>query len=160
MNTKQMMYKTVDEPITIYDSEATVITVNNRLEIRSLEMDFLRRTCWLLWLEHIRNNNISQRLHMDIPITKIIPQRNAMWQVTRVTYEKWPKRVLNYYPSNRRKSGRLRRTLKQRIQGEMEGRNLAEKDLQDKKDCKLRWRTRRQLQIDLLIERKRIFRTA
>jgi hypothetical protein len=57
--TKKMLYSTVIESIGLYGAEIWEITEVNKKKLQAFQMDFLRRSCGISILDHVRNDRIK-----------------------------------------------------------------------------------------------------
>lgn len=90
------------------------------------EMDFLRRSCGRSKLERIRNDVIRMQMQMDRHIHEHIEKRQLTWfgHVKRMNVNRWPRKILEWTPLERRKRGRPRRSWRDDINQAMTARNL------------------------------------
>nr|CAI5855298.1 unnamed protein product [Callosobruchus analis] len=111
-------------------------------------MDFLRRSCGRSRLERVRNDDIRMQMHMERHIHEDIEKRQLTWfgHVKRMNADRWPRKVLEWMPLERRKRGRPRRSWRDDINQAMAARSLAEDEVFDRKRWKLGTERRQQLQ--------------
>lgn len=140
LETKMTIYKTIVEPIMTYGSENWQLTSKDRRSIGATEMDFLRRACRVSRLEHIRNEEIRRKTNRVYSTVDTIETKQLMWygHVMRMEDTRWPKRALNYTPSNRRRRGRPRVSWRQNVEECMRDRAIDTEDWKDRK----RWRSK------------------
>ncbi|CAG9827936.1 unnamed protein product [Diabrotica balteata] len=102
-----------------------------------MEMNYWRRCCQLTRRERVRNTEIRERMGIDIDI--LVECKRLKWygHVERMNDQRWPKRMLQWIPTNRRKKGRPRRSWRQEVKGAMEDRGLQVDDWNDRKRWKL-----------------------
>jgi hypothetical protein len=91
--------------------EINIICDKNRL--RTAEMNFLRRTAGYTLLNHKRNKEILEELHVTPLEGKLCTYRHRWFQhVQRMEDNRLPEQLLNYHPKGRRRPGRpLKRLL-------------------------------------------------
>lgn len=128
--TKTTIYKTILESICTYGSEVWELTGRNKARLKALEMDYWRRSCGVSRLEHITNEEIRRRMEVDGTIIDTIENKRLLWygHMQRMTNERWPKRVWDWVPPNRRKRGRPRRSWNMDVQEAMTARGLREEE--------------------------------
>ena len=114
----------------------------------STEMDFLRRSCRISRLEHVRNEVIRERAKVVKSIIDDIDKKQLTWfgHVKRMEERRWPRKILEWDPPERRKRGRPRRSQRENVQEAMDARELDENTCYDRKKWKLGAEKRRQLQ--------------
>lgn len=134
MKTKTNIYQAIVEPITTYGAECWQLTDRNKEKLKAVEMDFLRRACRVSRLDHVRNDIIRERANVTVSITDKIESRQLVWygHIKRMNDERWPKRILEYTPMNRRRRGRPRKSWKQGIETAMSVRDMNEDDWKDR----------------------------
>ncbi|XP_030750903.1 uncharacterized protein LOC115878509 [Sitophilus oryzae] len=90
IQTKIRIYKAIVDPILTYGAECWQFTAKERRMVESVEMDFLRRACRILRMEHIRNEEIRQRTRRIYTSTDNIESRQLLWygHVKRVGWER------------------------------------------------------------------------
>lgn len=146
-NTKKTIYKTITESITTYGSEVWV--VNKRMENRlmAVEMDFWRRSCRVSRLDRVRNETIRERMEVEDSIIDTINKKKLLWygHLNRMPNRRWPYKILNWVPPERRKRGRPRTRWKEEIEKIMRSHNLEEGDWEDRKLWRQRSEKRQQL---------------
>lgn len=144
--TKTTIYKSIVESIATYGSEVWEVTEKNKKKLKALEMDFWRRSCGVSRLEHIRNEEIRQRMAVQGSIIDTIEEKRLRWygHLQRMHSDRWPKKVWDWTPNIRRKRGRPPRNWAQEVHESMEARGLQEGDWLDKKawraGCEIRLR--------------------
>ena len=140
MKTKLMIYKAIVEPVLTYGAESWQLTNKQRKQIEVVEMDYLRRSCRVSKLEHIRNEEIRRRSGMEITVNNRIDTRQLIWygHVMRMVKERWPRRVLNYTPCGNRRRGRPATTWFQGIAESMRSREIKEDEWMDRKGWRIK----------------------
>jgi len=140
LKTKMKIYTTVVEPILTYGSECWQITEKERQQIGIAEMDYLRRACRISKLEHIPNEEIRRKTGRIYNTVDTIETKQLSWygHVMRMGEERWPKRVMNYRPPERRRRGRPALEWKEGIKNVMRDRAIDEEDWRDRK----RWKSK------------------
>ncbi|CAH1975789.1 unnamed protein product [Acanthoscelides obtectus] len=96
INTKVQVYHSIVEPITAYGAECRQLTkIENQL--KAVEMDFLRRSCRLSRLDHIRNDMIRERTCVQDTIVDRVERRQLVWygDVMRIADERWPRKMVS-----------------------------------------------------------------
>lgn len=136
--TKVHMFKSLVESCITYGSE--VWTVNRRLQhrINAVEMAFWRRSCGVTLFDHIRNEEIRERVGIEAPLTESIEAKQLLWygHMRRMPEERLPAKIWRFKPRRRRKRGRPRRMWLDGVEEAMERRNLEEQDCHDRE----KWR--------------------
>ena len=145
--TKKRMYESLVKPTITYGSEVWDVSQKNKKKLLSTEMDFLRRSCRVSRFEHIRNNVIRERMDLEKSIIESIDKKQLTWfgHVKRMEENRWPKKILEWDPPERRKRGRPRRSWRDNVQEAMDARQLNEDTCFDRKIWKLGAEKRRQL---------------
>jgi hypothetical protein len=132
--TKKMLYSTIIESIGLYGAEIWEITETNKKKLQPFQMDFLRRSCGIYRLDHVRNDRIKEIMDLDKTIIDRVEEKQLVWngQLQRMSEERWPKKIWEWTPHGRRRRGRPRRTWSNNIKEAMAARNLDEQDIQDR----------------------------
>jgi Reverse transcriptase (RNA-dependent DNA polymerase) len=136
LSTKMTIYQAIVEPILTYGSECWQLSVKDKRAIETVEMDYLRRACRISMLDHIPNEEIRRRTKRVFTSSDRIESRQLIWygHVMRMTDDRWPKRVINYVPKNRRRRrGRPTTSWIQGIKHTMADRALKDDDWKNKK---------------------------
>lgn len=106
--TKKMLYKTIVQNISTYGSE--IWTINKKCErrLKSLEMNYWRRSCGISRLDRIRNEDIKERMDVQESIIDVIEQKQLLWygHLRRMPDTRWPQRIYEWVPWQKRKQGR------------------------------------------------------
>lgn len=138
MKTKIMLYYAIVEPILSYGSECWQLTSQEKNKILTVEMDFLRRSCRISRSDHIRNDEIRQRTKVTETVIDRIEYKQLMWygHVKRMENERWPRRIMEYIPSNRRRRGRPAASWENNMEIAMRNRDIEKNEWMDRK----RWR--------------------
>jgi hypothetical protein len=111
----------------------------NRNKLMTTEMDFLRRSCRRSKLEKIRNEIIRETMKIDTNIIEQIEKKQLTWfgHTKRMNEARWPRKILEWIPEERRRRGRPRRSWRDDIDEAMKTRNLQENTCYDRKQWKL-----------------------
>lgn len=146
-NTKKTIYNVIIESIATYASETWEMTEKHKKKFLTLQMDFLRRSCRVSKLEHITNEEIRNRMNIDSTIVDTIEQKRLIWygHVKRMPLERWPRKMYEWIPPQRRKRGRPRITWSQGTKVAMEARGLREEDVEDREEWRRGTERRRQM---------------
>jgi hypothetical protein len=96
-------------------------------------MDFLRRSCGISTLDHVRNDRIKEIMDLDkTNIDRVEEKQLVLYgHLQRMSEERWPKKIWEWTPHGRRR-GRPRRTWFNNIKEAMTARDLDEQDIQDR----------------------------
>ncbi|XP_030757801.1 uncharacterized protein LOC115883584 [Sitophilus oryzae] len=105
-----------------------VWTVNSGMHT---DMDYLRRSARVSRRECVRNEVIRRRRDAQDTVVDRIERRSLNWfgHLMRMPDYRWPKRVFQWVPSQRRKRGRPRRSWNDGIRESMEARQLEDDDV-------------------------------
>lgn len=138
--TKRRIYKTIVESVATYGAEVWDMTQQLKNKLKAMEMTFWRRSCKLTLLDRVRNEEIRTRMGVSTSIIDTIEAKGLRWygHVRRMDEKRWPKRMLEWIPPQRRKRGRPKNTWKKGIEEAMQERGLQEGDWQDRTLWKLR----------------------
>lgn len=138
-NNKKKLYKSIVEPITTYGCEVWEISKRNENRLKALQMDFARRSCRISRIEHKTNKEIKEKMKIEETIIDGIEKRRLMWygHVRRMGTDRWPLRVWEWVPKERRKKGRPRNTWKKGVTEAMVNRQIEEETWQDREE----WRS-------------------
>lgn len=143
--TKKRIYKSIVESVMIYGAEVWDVSKKNKQKLLATEMDFLRRSCRKSRLERVRNTEIREMMDKEQTVADEIERRQLVWFGHAKRMEnRWPKRVLEWIPPERRKRGRPRRSWRDDIKEAMDARNLEEETCYDRRNWKLGTERRRQ----------------
>jgi hypothetical protein len=106
--TKKMLYSTIIESIGLYGAETWEITEANKNKLQAFQMDFLQRSCGISRLDHVRNDRIKEIMDLDKMIIDRVEERQLVWygHLQRMSEERWPKKIWEWTPQGRRRSGR------------------------------------------------------
>jgi hypothetical protein len=100
--TRLKLYKTLALPTLLYGSDIWTIKQCDKNKIRTAEMEYLRRTAEYALLNHKRNKEILEELHVTPLEIKLCTYRHKWFQhVHRVEDNRLPKQLLNYHPKGR-----------------------------------------------------------
>ena len=145
-HTKIRIYKAIVESIGTYGAELWEISKRNKTRIKAMEMEFWRRSCQLTRMDKVRNTEIRARMGIDIDIIETIEVKRLKWygHIQRMSEERWPKKICEWTPENRRKRGRPRQAWKDDVFEAMENRGLTKEDWRDRQLWKLGCERRRQ----------------
>lgn len=110
-DTRVKLYKTMATPVLMYGSETWTPTQTDLNKIQTAEMRFLRRVKGCSRLDHIRNQDIRNELHIYKLQEKITENREKYKEhINRMENQRLPKIISKYKPKGRRDVGRpLRR---------------------------------------------------
>lgn len=139
-NTKMTIYKAIVEPILTYGCECWQFSRKDKKAIETVEMDYLRRACGISKIEHIPNIEIRRQTGRIHTSADRVETKQLMWygHLMRMKEERWPKRALQYEPSNRRRRGRPEMQWKEGINQTMADRAIEEEEWRDRK----KWRSK------------------
>jgi hypothetical protein len=131
-------YSTIIESIGLYGAEIWEITEANKKKTQAFQMDFLRKSCEISRLDHVRNDRMKVIMDLDKTITDRVEVKRLVWygHLQRMSEERWPKKIWEWTPQGRRRRGLPRRTWSNNIKEAMVARDLDEQDIQDRS----RWR--------------------
>lgn len=132
--TKKRIYKSIVQSIVTYGSETWEITQRNKERLLAVEMDALRRSCRVSRLQHIRNSEIRERMNTEETIIEDIEKKRLLWygHLRRMEPNRWPQRMWQWSPPERRKKGRPAREWMEGVMEAMERRDMNENDWMDK----------------------------
>jgi hypothetical protein len=103
-STRLKLYKTLALPTLLYGSEIWTIKQCDKNRLRIAEMKYLQRTAGYTLLDHKRNENILEELHVTQLEDKLRTYRHKWFQhVHRMEDISLPKQLLNYHPKGRRR---------------------------------------------------------
>lgn len=145
--TKKHIYSTIFESCVTYGAEVWVINKNMQNKLLALEMDFWRRSAKISRLQHIRNEVVKQKMHVEQDIVEEIRRRQLLWygHMKRMPEDRIPRKAFEWTPFQRKKKGRPRTEWKKEIDTGMEERGLEEGDWQDRARWRMRCEKRQQL---------------
>lgn len=125
---KITLYRTIVESITTYGAEVWELNKKEKDKLISLEMDYWRRSCRISRLEHVRNTRIREIVGERETILDTIDNKRLIWygHLLRMNENRWPKKVYQWTPPEKRKRGRPPRRWKQDIEETMNSRGLQE----------------------------------
>lgn len=134
-DTKRRIFHSVVENIILYGAEMWPLTKRRRDRIRSVELDFMRRSLQITKLDKIRNEVVWERAGVQTTITRRLENKALQWygHVQRMQNERWPIQILNWIPERRRRRGRPVLTWKTYIQEVMNEKGLEEGQWNDRK---------------------------
>lgn len=134
-DTKRRIFHSVVENIILYGAEMWPLTKRRRDRIRSVELDFMRRSLQITKLDKIRNEVVWERAGVQTTITRRLENKALQWygHVQRMQNERWPIQILNWIPERRRRRGRPVLTWKAYIQEVMNEKGLEEGQWNDRK---------------------------
>jgi hypothetical protein len=99
-------------PTLLYVSEIWTIKHCDKNRPRTAEMKYLQRTAGHSLLDHKRNEEILEELHVTPLEGKLCTYRHKWFQhVHRMEDNRLPKQLLHYHPKGRRRPGRPRKRL-------------------------------------------------
>jgi hypothetical protein len=122
--TRLKLYKTLALPTLLYGSEIWTIKQCDKNRLRTAEMKYLRRTARYTLLDHKRNEEILEELHVTPLEDKLCTYRHKWFKhVHRMEDNRLPKQLVNYHPKGRRRPGRPRKRLLDDMTAETETRH-------------------------------------
>lgn len=138
-DTKIRIYKSIVESIVTYGAEVWETTEQMKKKLLAMEMGYWRRCCKLTLLDKVRNEHIRNRMNIATSIIDTIEAKKLRWygHVCRMANTRWPKRIVNWNPPQRRRRGRPRTSWRDGIDSAMRNRNLNAEDWRDRKRWKL-----------------------
>lgn len=144
--TKTTIYKTIVESISTYGSETWELNKRDKERLLALEMDFWRRSSGISRIERVRNERIREIMEVEGTILDTIDTKRLLWygHLERMDNTRWPKKVWQWIPPERRKRGRPPRRWREDVQEAMDSRGLQEGDWVDRQRWKLGSERRRQ----------------
>jgi hypothetical protein len=111
-STTLKLYRTLALPTLLYGSDIWTIKQCDKNRLRTAEMKHLQRTAGYTLLDHKRNEEILEELHVTPLEDKLCTYRHKWFQhVHRTEDNRLPKQLLNYHPKGRRRPGRSRKRL-------------------------------------------------
>lgn len=136
---KIRIYKTLVESIMTYGAEVWELTEQLKKRLLAAEMSFWRRCCRLTLMDKVRNEEIRERMNIQTTIIDTVESKSLRWygHVNRMDHSRWPKKLLQWIPPQRRKRGRPRRIWADGIKTAMTSRNLQDEDWRDRDRWKL-----------------------
>ena len=145
-STKIRLFKVVVESIATYGAELWEINKAYKSKILATEMDFWRRCCRYTRMDRVRNIDIRNEMGIDIDLIETIEVKRLRWygHLERMTMDRWPKRVWEWTPPQRRKRGRPRRSWRDDVEEAMAQRDLNVGDWLDRRGWKKGCEKRRQ----------------
>jgi hypothetical protein len=128
--TKKMLYSAIIESIGLYGVETWEITEANKKKLQAFQMDFLRRSCRISRLYHVRNDRIKEIMDLDKTINDRVEEKQLVWygHLQGMSEERWPKKIWEWTLQGRRRRGRPRRTWSNNIKEALAARDLDEQD--------------------------------
>ncbi|XP_030759846.1 uncharacterized protein LOC115885173 [Sitophilus oryzae] len=102
--------------------------------LTAVEMDYLRRSAGVSKMDRITNIEIRHRMNAPETIIDRVEIRGLKWfgHLLRMPEDRWPKRLFQWSPPQRRKRGRPRRSWNNTIRQAMASRELEELDAFDR----------------------------
>ncbi|XP_030747136.1 uncharacterized protein LOC115875769 [Sitophilus oryzae] len=124
---KKTEFLSLVESVLCYGCEVWTVNSDLRRRLLATEMDYLRRSARVSRRECVRNEVIRRR-----------ERRSLKWfgHLMRMPDDRWPKRVFQWVPPQRRKRGRPRRSWNDGIRESMEARQLEDDDVFDRLACR------------------------
>ncbi|XP_030750621.1 uncharacterized protein LOC115878304 [Sitophilus oryzae] len=103
-------------------------------KLTAVEMDYLRRSAGVSKIDRITNIEIIHRMNVPETIIDRVEIRGLKWfgYLLRMPEDRWPKRLFQGSPPQRRKRGRSRRPWNNTIRQTMASRELEELDAFDR----------------------------
>ncbi|KAJ9581815.1 hypothetical protein L9F63_003884 [Diploptera punctata] len=138
-HTKKRILKSVVESMMTYGAEGWTLVEGQKTKILAVEMDGIRRSARVSRLERRRNEEVRQMMDMEETVVERIERRALQWygHVRRMEDDRWPKTLLEWSPSGRRKRGRPRTTWRGEIHRLMNGRGLEEEKWRDRQEWRM-----------------------
>lgn len=123
---KKMMFQGIVENIMLYGAEMWPITQKTRDRIRTVELDFMRRSLQLTRQDRVKTQYIWDKMEINCSVTKKLENKQLQWygHVERMSETRWPKQILQYSPRGKRRRGRPAMKWKSHIANAMEERGL------------------------------------
>lgn len=120
---KKRLGQSLVESVLCYGCEVWTVNSDLRRRLLATEMDYLRRSARVSRRECVCNKVIRRR-----------ERRSLKWfeHLMRMPDDRWPKRVFQWVPPQRRKRGRPRRSWNDGIRESMEARQLEDDDVFDR----------------------------
>lgn len=142
---KKRIYTSIVQSIITYGAETWDMTKKNRNKLMTTEMDYLRRSCRTSRIERVRNDTIRENMNMDTNIIEVVEKKQLKWfgHTKRMKNTRWPRRILEWIPAERRKRGRPRRSWRDDIDEAMKTRQLEEDMCYDRREWRLGTEKRR-----------------
>ena len=140
LKTKMTIYTTIVEPILTYGCECWQITEKGKKMVDTVEMDFLRRSCNISKLQHVRNEDIRRETRRVLTTAERVESKQLLWygHMMRMEETRWTKRAFRYMPQNRRRRGRPTAQWMEGIRRSMRDRAIEEDDWWDRR----KWRSK------------------
>ena len=138
-NTKIRIYKTIVESIATYGAEVWETTEQMKKKLLAMEMGYWRRCCKVTLRDRVRNDEIRERMGIGLSIIDTIESKRLRWygHLRRMGDDRWPRRIFEWNPIQRRKRGRPRTRWKDGVEASMGQRDLEEDDWLDRRKWKL-----------------------
>lgn len=138
--TKKNIFNAIVEPITTYGGELWPMTNKIRDKIRTVELDFMRRSLQYTRMDRIRTEDIWREMEVEISITRRLENKTLRWygHVQRMNEERWPRAIMNWSPRGKRKRGRPTVKWKTCVYNSMLEKDLREEDIEDRDYWRLR----------------------
>lgn len=97
-------------------------------------MDYMRRCLHLTRYDKVRNEDVWKQMEVICSITKRLENKALQWygHVQRMPEGRWPKKILEWQPSRRRKRGRPTLEWEKYIKEAMEDRSLRPGDWENR----------------------------
>ena len=123
------------------------VSKRNENRLRALQMDWARRSCRVSRIEHITNEEIKRKINMSSTIIDVVEGKRLMWygHLRRMNSNRWPSRIWEWVPKERRKKGRPRNTWMKGVVETMTNRQIEEGTWENRGEWRRGCRTQRQL---------------
>ena len=110
------------------------LTTTIRNKIRTVELDYMRRSLHVTRRDKVRTEEIWQRMGVTCSITKTLENRALQWygHIRQMPNYRWPKIIANWSPHGRRKRGRPALNWEAYIKAAMDERDLREGDWENR----------------------------
>ena len=96
------------ESVLSYGSEIWITNEYYRKRILAVEMDYLRRSARVSRLDHIKNQEIRNRMDAEETVLERIERKGLQWfgHLMRMDEGRWPKQIYEWKPPGRRRRGK------------------------------------------------------
>ncbi|XP_030758926.1 uncharacterized protein LOC115884471 [Sitophilus oryzae] len=105
---KKRLGQSLVESVLCYGCEVWTVNSDLRRKLLATEMEYLRRSSRVSRRECVRNEVIRRRIDAQDTVVDRIERRSLKWfgHLMRMPDNRWPKRVFQWVPPQRRKRGR------------------------------------------------------
>lgn len=114
------------------------LTTTFRNKIRTVELDYTRRSLQLTRHDRVRNEEVWRRMDIICSIRETLENRALQWygHVQRMPTYRWPKKITQWFPQGRNKRGRPPLIWEKYIKAAMEDRGLQAGEWEDRETWK------------------------